>query len=181
MTSQLKTLVAALAATLALGACGGEGGNSPSIEIPLPDVDFPIPEIPDSRPKTGRDALYDVPWTTKAAPKRDGNVMGKSYFLFTKDTMSYVTLCTPIVPIKGKREWIAPTATAKIAFGDKKDSFKTLEEATDKATVGGKSCAVSIPKDITFEYTIEDNGEKLTLKSPQDPANPQELYIFRNN
>lgn len=178
MTSQIKTLVATLATTFALGACGSQGNNT-KIEIPLPDVDFPIPEIPDSRPKTGRDALYDVPWTTKAAPKRNGNVMGKRYILITKSTMSYVTLCTPIVPIKGKREWIAPTATVKIEFNENKDSFKTLEEATDKATVGGKSCTSFLPKDITYEYTIEDDGEKLTLKSPQDPK-PQELFLFRN-
>lgn len=167
---------ALMAAALTLTACSG--GNSSNTSIPLPNVDFPLPEVDENRPKTGREALYGVPWTTKSGPKQNGNIMGKSYFMFSPDNLSRVTLCTPIVPIKGKREWISPTATVKLEWTDK--GFKTSEEATAKDKIEGKSCSSTLAKDVSYGYELKDDGEKLILTSPQDPSYKDELVIFRN-
>lgn len=167
-----------LAISLALSACGSREASK-VVDANLPKVDFPIPEVSKDRPKTGPEALYNVPWTSKAGPKSDGTIMGKSYMLITKDTLSHVVLCTPIVAVTGKREWIAPTATVKIAWDG--DTFVTLEEATSKETIQGKSCGYKIAKDITFKYQLKDEGETLILSQPAAPDATQELVIFRND
>lgn len=173
---KLITTSALIAFALTFTACSAGSENKTS--IPLPNVDFPIPEVDENRPKTGREALYGVPWTSKSGPKQNGNIMGKSYFMFSPDSLSRVTLCTPIVPIKGKREWISPTATVKLEWTDK--GFKTTEEATAKDTIEGKSCSSKLVKDVSYAYELKDNGDTLILTSPQDPSYKDELVIFRN-
>lgn len=181
---------AALAAVLVLTGCGENGKNS-DLPIPLPDVDFPLPKVDENRPKTGREALFNVPWTSLKDPQRDGNIFGKSYLLITKDSVSRVVMCAPIVVVTGgERKWITPTATAKIVWSDKgegdgsKGSFTTQNEevVTAKEKLEGRTCAVSLTPKATYNYEIGDDGKLLSLTSKGKDGKEilDVLVIFRN-
>lgn len=170
-----------LAAIFALSACGDSSNNS-TMEIPLPDVSFPVPKVDKNRPKEGRQALYNVPWTTADGPKRKGNIFGKSYFMVTENTLSKTTMCSQIVVITGERKWITPTAKVDIAFDQ--DNFTTLnkEPVVVKEKLDGKSCDSALPATTTYKYALKADGEKLELTTTGEDGKPQteELIIFRN-
>lgn len=177
----MKHIALSLVAIFALSSCGDSGNNNP-MEIPIPKVDFPLPKVDKNRPKEGREALYNVPWTTATAPKRDGNVFGKSYLLLTENTITKVVMCSQIMVITGERKWISPKATADIAFD--KDNFTTLnkEPVVAKEKLEGVPCAIAVPATTTYSYVLKDNGERLQLTTKDEGGEPvtEELIIFRN-
>lgn len=181
-TIAIKHSALSLIAIFALSSCGDSGKNS-SKEIPLPGVPFPLPKVDKNRPKEGREAIFNVPWTTATAPKRDGNVFGKSYLLLTENKITKVVMCSQILVITGKRKWITPTATADIAFD--KDNFTTLnkEAVVAKEKLEGVPCAIAVPATTTYSYVLKNNGEtlELTTKDAEGESITEELIIFRNN
>lgn len=176
-----KRTIISLAAMFTLVTGCGENGNS-AMEIPLPDIDFPLPKVDKNRPKKGRDALFNVPWTTATAPKRNGNIFGKSYFLFTEKTLSKTVMCSQIMVITGERTWITPTATADIAFDGNALTTLNKEPVVIKKTLEGRSCNSGLPAATTYSYELKENGERLLLTTEGEDGQKvtEELIIFRN-
>lgn len=180
MKNTLRPIFAAaiiLSAT-ALTSCGSSSKTTsttrePALELPK------VPEVDPNRPKTGRAALFGVPWTPKDELINEKGFVVKNYIMITEDELKTVALCG--LKIEGKWQWVKPEAVSQIRWGkDGKAEFTTTESDKEKGQIGKNTCSAVIEKDVTYMYGVQNNGETLGLVKKVIPPEPTEYEILRN-
>lgn len=169
MSITKKLAIAAF--TIALSACGSDGGNNSPAESSQKER-FPIPEISQNRPKTGIGAVVNVPWLITESASDDDGLVYRPYFYFTGETVSLTTLCGIVED--GERKWIKPTATSRVLWKD--GSVEVLEDTEAEEIIGNWKCTAGT-RAVEFNYRVLDNGETLELSAFGDSV---KLSAFRN-
>lgn len=174
-TRSSLSLAAVIIAAAAVTGCGSSSTTTTSRE---PAVELPkVPEVDPNRPKTGRAALFNVPWTPKGGYTTAGDFIVKNYIVITEDEMKHVALCG--AKIAGEWQWVQPEAVSQIVW-PKKGSFLTKESDSEVGKIGERKCTASVDKDMTYFYKVENNGESLGLITKTLPPVATAYEILRN-
>lgn len=150
----MKLLMIILA--LALTSCGGELATTKSTTITLPKV----PEVDPDRPKTGREAIMNVPWTPRGGMITKNDTAVQNYIVITEDELQHYAFCG--AKIDGKWQWVKPEAMSQITW--ESTGFATTEYDIGTGKIGGNTCEVVVNPGVSYYYNLKNGGNTLELK-----------------